>query len=66
MGLKLIYKYSMAMDLIRMGNDLEYTARNRENPKYQVYFFTHDEKLNSDIALLMERLYAERKQKGTL
>lgn len=62
MSLKLNYKYSMAMELIRMGNDLEYTTRNRENPKYQIYFFTHDEKLNQDIGILMERLYAERKR----
>lgn len=66
MRLKLIYKKSMALELIRMGNDLEYTARNRENPKYQVYFFEHTEKLNDDIAVIMEKLYAERKTMRTL
>jgi hypothetical protein len=41
MGLKLIYKKTLAMDLVRLGYDLEYTAKNRDNKKYQVYFF-HD------------------------
>ncbi|WP_045522741.1 hypothetical protein [Neobacillus niacini] len=65
MGMKLIYKKSMALSLIRMGNDLEYTARNRENPKYQVYFFEHTEKLNNDIAILQEQLEKEREMNGT-
>ncbi|MDQ0976508.1 hypothetical protein QFZ31_006386 [Neobacillus niacini] len=65
MGLKLIYKKSMALELIRMGNDLEYTSKNRENPKYQVYFFEHTEKLNQDIAILQVRLEKERGIYGT-
>ena len=52
----------MAIELIKMGNDLEYTARNRNNEKYQVYFFEHTEKLNHDLAILHERLMKERSQ----
>lgn len=62
MGLKLIYKYSMAMELIRMGNDLQYTSRNRNDQRWQVYFFEHTEKLNQDLAILQERLEKERKR----
>jgi hypothetical protein len=62
MGLKLIYKKSMALELIRMGNDLEYTSKNRNDPRWQVYFFQHTEKLNEDLAILQERLEKERKR----
>lgn len=61
-GLKLIYKKSLAIELIKMGNDLEYTARNRNDPRWQVYFFPHTEKLTQDPEILHERLHAERKR----
>ncbi|WP_310199977.1 hypothetical protein [Neobacillus niacini] len=59
--MKLIYKKSLALSLIRMGYDLEYISRNSENPKYQVFFFEHTEKLNQDIAKLHEQLHLERR-----
>lgn len=62
MGLKLIYKKTMAIELIKMGNDLEYTSRNRNDPRWQVYFFEHTEKLNQDLAILHERLHTERQR----
>lgn len=58
--MKLIYKKSMAIELIKMGNDLEYTSRNRNDPRWQVFFFEHTEKLNEDLAILQERLERER------
>ncbi|MDQ0999768.1 hypothetical protein QFZ28_000168 [Neobacillus niacini] len=58
--LKNIYKKSMAIELIKMGNDLHHTMRNRENPKYQVFVLIHTDKLDRDIAILQERLERER------
>ncbi|MED1625964.1 hypothetical protein [Bacillus mycoides] len=48
------------MELIRAGHDLEYTTRNRENAKYQVYFFNDSAKLRKDMAMLTGREYVER------
>lgn len=56
-NMKLVYKHTLAMDLIRMGHDLEYTARNRANKKYQVYFFPWSEKLERDLAWLNGQKY---------
>lgn len=47
--LKNIYRKSLAMDLIKMGNDLHHTMINRNNRKYQVYVFRHDDKLIEDM-----------------
>ncbi|WP_257391416.1 hypothetical protein [Cytobacillus gottheilii] len=58
--LKNIYKKSLAMALVRAGNDLHHTMRNRENPKYQVYCFPHTKKLDRDIAELTGYKYEER------
>ncbi|MCK2020792.1 hypothetical protein [Peribacillus frigoritolerans] len=48
MGLKNIYKKSLAIELIR-GHDLHHTMRNRENPKYQVFVFPHTDELIKDL-----------------
>ncbi|MBG9589526.1 hypothetical protein ABE26_21470 [Cytobacillus firmus] len=48
--LRLIYKKTLAIDLVKCGHDIEYTARNRNNPKYQVYFFIDTPELRRDIA----------------
>ncbi|MED1565342.1 hypothetical protein [Bacillus paramycoides] len=55
-----MYKRAFAMELIRAGHDLEYTTRNRENAKYQVYFFNDSAKLRKDMAMLTGREYVER------
>lgn len=56
-GLKLIYKKQLAMDLIRAGHDLEYTSRNWDNDKYQVFFFKDSVELRKDIARLNKQPY---------
>ena len=52
MSKKLIYKKTLAMDLIKKGHDLNYTARNRNDGKYQVYFFDDSTSLRKDLAEL--------------
>ena len=56
-NMELVYKKTLAIDLIKLGHDLEYTARNRNNPKYQVYFFKHTKQLDKDIAMLTGKEY---------
>ena len=46
---KMIYKYSLFVELVRLNNNFLYSARNRENKKYQVYAFEQTEKLDRDI-----------------
>jgi len=53
--LKNIYRKSIAMDLIKMGNDLHHTMKNRNNPKYQVFVFHDNEKLIQDLLYITER-----------
>lgn len=59
MGMKLVYKKSLMVELVRLGNDLEYSARNRTNPKYQCYFFKHTSKLDKDLAMLTGKEYVK-------
>jgi hypothetical protein len=56
-GMKLIYKKTLAMDLVKKGHDIEYTSRNRNNQKYQVYFFEDSPSLRKDMAELSGREY---------
>ncbi|WHY88723.1 hypothetical protein QNH39_13175 [Neobacillus novalis] len=60
MKLKNIYKKSLAIDLIKMGHDLEHTMRNRNNEKYQVFVFPHTEQLERDIARLTGHGYVKK------
>ncbi|MET3407123.1 hypothetical protein ABIC59_004589 [Priestia aryabhattai] len=53
--LKNIYKKTLAMDLIKLGNDLHHTMRNKNNPKYQVYVFHDNEKLIQDLLFITRR-----------
>jgi hypothetical protein len=53
MGKKLIYKKTLAMDLVKKGHDIDYTARNRSNGNYQVYFFEDSPSLRKDLAELI-------------
>lgn len=56
-GLKLIYKKTLAMELVRCGHDLEYTARNWNNDRYQIYFFRDCAELRKDIARINGQPY---------
>lgn len=53
--LKNIYKKTLAMDLIRMGHDLNHTMRNRNNPKYQVYVMVETPEMIRDMLYILER-----------
>jgi hypothetical protein len=45
-----------------MGHDLEYTARNRNNPKYQVYFFKDSPELRKSICKINGVEYIDEKR----
>ncbi|MGE1112163.1 hypothetical protein ACQJ0K_10405 [Priestia megaterium] len=53
--LKNIYRKSIAMDLIKMGNNLNHTMRNKHNSKYQVFVFHDNEKLIEDLLYITRR-----------
>ncbi|MFD6442389.1 hypothetical protein ACFWDG_21980 [Peribacillus sp. NPDC060186] len=55
MGLKNIYKKSLAMALIRAGHDLHHTMRNKNNSKYQVFVFPHTDELIKDLLELTKK-----------
>ncbi|GIX59820.1 hypothetical protein BPADB04_48500 [Bacillus paranthracis] len=57
MGIKMIYKKTLAMDLIRDGHNLEYTTRNRKNRKYQCYAFEDSVELRKSIAKINNQRY---------
>ena len=57
MGIKMIYKKTLAMDLIKAGHDLEYTTRNRKNKKYQCYAFEDSVQLRKSIARINKQQY---------
>ncbi|MFY0762139.1 hypothetical protein AB1K32_25395 [Metabacillus dongyingensis] len=59
MGKKLIYKKTVALNLVKLGHDLLYTAKNRSNEKYQVFFFTDTPELRKDLAMLTGHEYDE-------
>ncbi|MEJ9302018.1 hypothetical protein ABEW33_23360 [Priestia megaterium] len=56
---KIIYKKSLAMDLIKRNHNFLYTTRNRNNPKYQCFMFEATEELDKDLSLLSNRAYDE-------
>ncbi|HDR7395831.1 TPA: hypothetical protein QCX23_003107 [Bacillus toyonensis] len=57
MGIKMIYKKTLAMDLIKAGHDLEYSTRNRKNRKYQCYAFEDSVELRKSIAQINNQEY---------
>lgn len=59
--LKNIYKRTLAHDLIKLGNTLSHSMRNRDRPQYQVFVFYEDDKLIEDMLYLAERYRMERK-----
>ncbi|WP_394547564.1 hypothetical protein [Priestia aryabhattai] len=58
---KNIYKRTLAEDLIKLGNTLSHTMRNRERPQFQVFVFYEDEKLIEDMLYLAEHYRMNRK-----
>ncbi|MEI2471923.1 hypothetical protein ACIQX3_00130 [Peribacillus frigoritolerans] len=55
MGLKNIYKKSLAMELVRRGHDIHHTMPNRNNKKYQIFVFPHTDELIKDMLELTKR-----------
>jgi hypothetical protein len=55
MGLKNIYKKSLAIELIKRGHDLSHTMRNRNNRKYQIFVFPHTDELIKDLLDITKR-----------
>ncbi|WP_225230512.1 hypothetical protein [Cytobacillus stercorigallinarum] len=56
---KMIYKKSLFVELVRLDNNFLYSTRNRENSKWQVYAFQDTPKLRKDIAVLNGQEYVE-------
>lgn len=56
---KLVYKYSLMVELVRKDNNFLYSMRNRENKQYQVYAFEDTPKLRQDLAELTGHKYDE-------
>ena len=57
MGFKQVFKKTLMVELVKLGHDLEYTTRNRNNTKFQIYFFPHTHQLDKDIAFLTGKEY---------
>ncbi|MFZ0444191.1 MAG: hypothetical protein WAM95_06065 [Bacillus sp. (in: firmicutes)] len=57
--MKLVYKKSLMVELVKLGHDLEYSSSNRNNPKYQVWFFPWSEQIERDIVMLNGQEYVE-------
>lgn len=49
---KLIYKKSLMVELVRKNHNLLYSMRNKDNPKYQVFAFEATKELSRDLAKL--------------
>lgn len=54
-NLKNIYKRTLAEDLIKLGNTLHHTMRNKNNPKYQVFVFEDTPKLIQDMLYITQQ-----------
>jgi hypothetical protein len=59
MRLKNIYKKSIFVELVKLGNDFHHSMRNKYNPKYQVYVMVDTPKLRRDMAELSGRTFIE-------
>lgn len=59
MGIKMIYKKTLAIELVKAGHDIEYTTRNRANRKYQCYAFIDSPELRQDLARITGKSYDE-------
>ena len=47
-----IFKKQLALDLIKLGNELMDVTTNSRNPKYLIFYFKCTDKLKKDIELL--------------
>ena len=47
-----IFKKQLALDLIKLGNELMDVTTNDRNPKYLIFYFKSTDKLKKDIELL--------------
>lgn len=57
---KAIYKKSLMVELIKLGNNLLHSERNKNNPKYQIFYFEHTRKLERDIANLTNWIWQSK------
>ncbi|MEM5592304.1 hypothetical protein AAHH67_12295 [Niallia circulans] len=56
---KLIYKYSLFVSLVRLDNNFLYSMPNRNDKRWQIFAFEDTEKLRKDIAELTGHTYDE-------
>ena len=49
---KPIFKKQLALDLIKLGNELMDVTTNDRNPKYLIFYFKYTDKLKKDMELL--------------
>lgn len=53
--LKNIYKKTLAIELIRLGHDLNHTMRNRKDDRFQVFVFVETSELIRDMMEINKR-----------
>ncbi|MED2708641.1 hypothetical protein [Bacillus toyonensis] len=53
--LKNIYKKTLAIELIRLGHDLNHTMRNRKDDRFQVFTFVETPELIQDMIEINKR-----------
>ncbi|HHK5536353.1 TPA: hypothetical protein ACQUHH_004874 [Bacillus mobilis] len=53
--LKNIYKKTLAIELIRLGHDLNHTMRNRKDDRFQVFVFVETPELIRDMMEINNR-----------
>ncbi|MDA1935466.1 hypothetical protein FC692_17140 [Bacillus cereus] len=53
--LKNIYKKTLAIELIRLGHDLDHTMRNRKDDRFQVFVFVETPELIQDMMEINKR-----------
>lgn len=55
MGLKNVYKKSLAIELIKRGHDLHHTMRNYRDKRFQVFVFEDTPELIKDLVEVNQR-----------
>lgn len=58
---KAIYKKELFVSLVRLDNNFLYTMKNPKNPRVQVFYFEHTEKLIRDIVAISGKEYDENR-----
>ncbi|MGE7887839.1 hypothetical protein ACQKN7_10760 [Bacillus cereus] len=53
--LKNVYKKTLAIELIRLGHDLNHTMRNRKDERFQVFVFVETPELIRDMMEINKR-----------